>query len=158
VVRTHRTHRSLPDVAALRHYCKEHGLTLSNIFQLAWSLVLATFTGTETVLFGYLASGRDAPIAGVDAIIGPLVDMLICRMDITQSGNVLQAFERIQDDALSSISHRQSSLAEIVDAVNPGSSALFNTLLSVNSSRSWTTGLPEGLTVTQIDGADPTEV
>ena len=45
----------------------------------AWALVLRSYTNSDDVSLGYLASGRDARTDGIDDIIGPLINMLVFR-------------------------------------------------------------------------------
>ncbi|RZJ27662.1 MAG: hypothetical protein EOO48_11410, partial [Flavobacterium sp.] len=56
--------------ANLTDFCNERSVTLVNIFQLAWGLVLKQYIGSEDVCFGYLSSGRDAPLDGIEQGVG----------------------------------------------------------------------------------------
>jgi amino acid adenylation domain-containing protein len=80
-------HRLVPirvDVSAaeITQLCRKHQVTAATLFQAAWILVLRAFTGSDDVLFGYLTAGRELDIAGVDEIVGPMINMLACSMNV----------------------------------------------------------------------------
>lgn len=52
-------------------FSEETGITLASIFHLAWAFCLRSFTGMDSVCFGYLTSGRNIHLRGIDDAIGP---------------------------------------------------------------------------------------
>lgn len=62
----------------IRAFCKEQAATTANLFQAAWAIVLRHFTKSDDVNFGFMLSGRDAPLPEVDTILGPLINLLPC--------------------------------------------------------------------------------
>lgn len=104
-------------------------VTLPTIVHLAWALVLRLYTGERSVLFGYLSSGRDAPIDGIEEAVGPFLAMLVCSIDFNQgqTTSMSDMLQQIQLSFAQSISHQACSLAEIQSALNlPGNPLLFN--------------------------------
>ncbi len=73
---------SLPTAAenALRRLARRRGLTMNVLLQAAWALLLARYSGDEDVLFGITLSGRSAPLAEPDAMIGLYVNTLPLRV------------------------------------------------------------------------------
>lgn len=67
---------------AVTSFCKTTETTRSVFVQTAWAMVLSHFTGMHEVCFGYTVSGRDAPVPGVDEMVGPLVNLLISRVEL----------------------------------------------------------------------------
>ncbi|UDD65029.1 NRPS [Aspergillus flavus] len=122
--------------SCLRDLCKRHVLTASNIFQVAWAVVLHFYTGHETPCFGYLTSGRDAPIDNVAAIAGPFINMLISRICLSHDRSILSIMQETQADYLRNLEHQHLPLAEILHSLPASTSPLFNTAISVQTSRS----------------------
>ena len=52
------------------------GVTVAAVFFSAWALVLSQYCNTDSVAFGIVYSGRDLPIAGIESVIGPLINTL----------------------------------------------------------------------------------
>ncbi|KAM4062685.1 condensation domain-containing protein [Hirsutella rhossiliensis] len=69
-------------LASVTGFCRRNGLTRSVFVHIAWALVLSHFTRLDEVYFGYMASGRDAPVKGIDRIFGPLANMLTSRINL----------------------------------------------------------------------------
>src|SRR5690606_31762010 len=116
--------------AELQAFCVRHGKTLANVLQLAWALVLRTYTGSEEASFGYLVSGRDAPVRNITDVVGPLINILVCRIGLTDNVRIDQALEQIQSDYVQGISHQSCSLAEVQHEMDLAGASLFDTAFS----------------------------
>ena len=103
---------------------------MTNVFHAAWALTLSYYSGSEDVSFGYLTSGRDAPIDGVDNMVGPLINTLVCRVKLSKSQTLKHVLEGIQQDYVESFEHRLVPLGMVQNALELQGSALFNTVLS----------------------------
>ncbi|OJJ34576.1 hypothetical protein ASPWEDRAFT_173984 [Aspergillus wentii DTO 134E9] len=117
----------------IRSFCQTHDVTLSDLFRVAWALVLQSFTGSETVCFGYMTSGRDAPIPDVQDSIGAFINVLICRIDLGRSSPIMEILRQSQADFLHSLPHQHFSLAEVLHTMHLGSTAMFNTAMSLTA-------------------------
>lgn len=120
----------LDRVPAINEYCANAGVTLSTLLQFAWALVLGAYTGSDDVLFGYLASGRDAPIEGLNRAVGAFINMLVCRVRLAATGDetelyVDDALDALRAGVADAMAHQACSLAEMQHALGPG--PLFNT-------------------------------
>ncbi len=102
-----------PDVsAALQALGREQRLTLSTIFQGAWALLLAKYSGEADVVFGSVVSGREVDFAGVESLVGLCVNTLPLRARIAPDEPVGPWLRRLQDaHALS----RQFEYCALVD-------------------------------------------
>ncbi|KAF2020287.1 acetyl-CoA synthetase-like protein [Aaosphaeria arxii CBS 175.79] len=119
-------------VLDLQSFCNKNGITLSNIFHVAWALTLSSYVGSKDVTFGYLTSARDSDtIPNVEELVGPLINTLVCRVQFTDSSNcLLDILRGVQQDYLDTMPHRHSSLAEVQHVLNLSGTNLFNTALS----------------------------
>lgn len=115
---------------ALQEFCDTNGLTLPNAIHTAWGLTLRCYTDAEDVCFGYLSSERDSPVAGVDATVGPLINMLVCRVKVSADIRLLQVLEQVQKDLMDSLPYKHTSLADVQHALGLSETPLFNTCIS----------------------------
>ncbi|KAL4734758.1 hypothetical protein BDV11DRAFT_174477 [Aspergillus similis] len=106
------------------------GFTVANVVQTAWALVLRAFIGTDSVCYGYLTSGRDAPLDGIEDAVGPFINMLVCRLKFDPHEPALLALKNTQDGFLKAMAHQYVSLAEMQHASGVAAQGLFNTAMS----------------------------
>ncbi|KID94297.1 non-ribosomal peptide synthetase, partial [Metarhizium majus ARSEF 297] len=143
------------ELAEVSGLCMNLGITRAVFFQVAWAMVLATFTGMEEVCFGYLASGRDAPIDGIEGIVGPLANLLISRIDLRDSPrNVL---ESVSNRSIQHLAMQYASLAEIQHELGISGKKLFNTSLSIRESDKLKSCEKRSLSFEASAGEDPHE-
>ncbi|KAF9636542.1 putative nonribosomal peptide synthase protein [Lasiodiplodia theobromae] len=143
-------------------FCRAHGLTPANLFQVAWALVLRAYTGMDRVCFGYLTSGRDAPVANIEHMIGAVCNMLVVAMDMDKSKTIKALLEGAQEGWTDSLQHQFTSLADIQHHQGTAGQALFNTGMSFRSESkeqadSSSSSSNSSLSFDAIDGHDPSE-
>lgn len=143
--------------ADLQTFCTERGITLSNVLQLAWALVLQAYTGLDDVCYGYLVAGRDIPVRDIDEAIGVFINMLVCRVRLDPSTSLGHLIKTVQDDLAAAMNHKQVSLADLRHAMGLSNEPLFNTAYSFQRrsvSKSMATG-PVSFDIS--DAQDPSE-
>jgi NRPS condensation-like uncharacterized protein len=143
------------DANSAQAFCEQYGVTMSNIIQTAWGLVLRQYTGLKHVSFGCLSSGRDASTE--QDVVGPYLAMLICRMNLESNKSLAQVIESTRDDFTRSVPHQNCSLADIQHALGL-SSALFNTVMSIQKRVEADSSKNPSLLIDLLDQHDPTEV
>ncbi|PLB47169.1 acetyl-CoA synthetase-like protein [Aspergillus steynii IBT 23096] len=143
----------------LRAFCQQNGFTPANLFQLAWALILRCYTGSDTVCFGYLMSGRDVPVEGADRTIGPFINLLVSRIHLGNEESLVTMMQQNQADFVSSLNHQHSSLAQILRSSGASADTLFNTVLSVQGMglKACSDDDEFSLRLDEQDGYDPTE-
>lgn len=120
----------------LHAFCERYGLTLSNLFQVAWGFVLKSYTGLDTICFGYLRSSRDIPVPKIQETAGPLINMLVCRMDLPDTISLKTVLEKNHNDYIESLDYQHLPLADVLRITKLRGSSLFNTAISVLRSSS----------------------
>ncbi|KAH8588188.1 hypothetical protein B0O99DRAFT_693688 [Bisporella sp. PMI_857] len=145
----------IPNAELVHNFGAQHSVTVANILQSVWALVLQCYTGQNSVSFGYISSGRDLPISNISECIGPLINFLTCRIEIDSSASVLDLLRRIQGDHSVHLSHRAISMAEVQHALGLGSERLFNTGFSVQKISD--EDLHGTLTYKHLDSQNPSE-
>lgn len=142
----------------LQAFGAAQGVTLSNIFHVAWAMTLHYFVGTSRPCFGYLASGRDASILHSENAIGPFINMLACQIELSPNTRICDVLDKVQQDYVDSLPHCMLSLADVQHALGLSDTTLFNTIISyrklppVCESRSTTISFTE-----RVPNHDPTE-
>ncbi|KAJ5946544.1 hypothetical protein N7454_003383 [Penicillium verhagenii] len=114
-------------------FCERASVTLANLTLSAWAIVLKQFTGSDDVCFGYLSAGRDAPVNGIQDMVGIFINMLCCRVRFSPSHSLSEISKRVNSDYISSIPHQSCSLASIQHELGWQSQSLFNTTLSIQN-------------------------
>jgi amino acid adenylation domain-containing protein/non-ribosomal peptide synthase protein (TIGR01720 family) len=141
----------------LQDMCRKMNVTLANVMQAAWAFCLRRYTKSEDICFGYLTSGRDVPVNGIQSTIGAFINMLVCRVKFTKQSTLKEIFQKVQTDFLQSLEHQHCSLAQVQHDLMAGK-ALFNTAVSIQSD-----GPSDGTESTSISfdpvaAHDPSEV
>lgn len=114
----------------LQKFCELHGVTMANVFHIAWALTLQAYTGSKDICYGYLISVRDPAIKDVDRMVGYLVNMAVCRVVLSPDTPVTAVMRQVQQDLLEAQDHRQTALSEVMHTLKLSGKALFNTCLS----------------------------
>lgn len=152
--------QTIPLLVELRAFCERHGVTMFNLVQLAWALVLKAYTGVEAPCFGYLVTGRNVPVANVEQIVGPFINMVVCRIDLEGNRPIVDTAQSVHSDFLQGLAHQHTALVEIFHELGVSGRGLFNTIVSLQT-RPEEKGLQSeslGLGMHPITGDDPTEV
>ena len=140
----------------LMAYCSSLDATPFNVIQVAWGMTLRNYTGTDSVCFGYLTSGRDIPLPGIRDAVGPFISMLVCRLDFRRTSKVGSVVSKTHTDFLSSLSNQYCSLATIHHALGVAGGKLFNTAMTMDGDVSTESGRPSNFR--RLQDRDPTEV
>ncbi|HEU4322319.1 MAG TPA: amino acid adenylation domain-containing protein, partial [Roseiflexaceae bacterium] len=87
---------SAPALARLHALARQHRLTLNTLIQGAWALLLHRYSGADDVLFGAVVSGRSSGLAGVETMLGLLINTLPVRVRVSPSAALLPWLANIQ--------------------------------------------------------------
>ena len=153
------TELAIGDIASeMNAFCAANDVTVSNVIYATWAVLLRAYTGSEDVAFGYLTSGRDVPVQGAEAIIGPFINILTSRLPVQSGVPMREVVEASKEAYLQGLPHQSCSLARVQHDLGLSGQTLFNTLVSVQTQLA--TGDPEepDLYFRSIGGHDPTEV
>ncbi|KAI4273878.1 MAG: hypothetical protein LQ337_004329 [Flavoplaca oasis] len=139
-------------------FCKVQAVTLASFFQSAWALVLSAYVASNSVCFGYLASGRQMPVKGIDQSVGAYANVMICRADLGRQHDEKGFVHYIYEQVLEDMAFQHCSVGEIQHEL--GLRSLFNTIMSfqkeedcVKEQDPW----HQELHFIEIDWRDPTE-
>ncbi|KAJ5999451.1 nonribosomal peptide synthetase [Penicillium sp. IBT 35674x] len=88
-------------------------ITLVNIIQLAWSVVVSAYTDSEDVIFGLTTAGRDAPVPNIEFMTGPTFATVPCRVRILPGQSIQDALLSIQQTAAKTVAFKHTGLQAI---------------------------------------------
>jgi hypothetical protein len=118
------------DFEAISRSCQQGEITVPTLIKSVWAMTLAFWTRTDSVCFGYLVSGRDVPIAEVEKVVGPLVNLLVCRLDLKLQHSLGDVLGDVQSDYAQSLSHHPGIIPALEQLEQALSGPLFNTLVN----------------------------
>jgi surfactin family lipopeptide synthetase C len=114
----------------LQYAARQHHLTLNNLVQGAWALLLSCYSGESDVVFGATVSVRPPTLAGVDSMVGLLINTLPIRVQVSGKVELLPWLKQLQSQTFEQEQYAYYSLAEIqsLSDIPPGM-PLFESLL-----------------------------
>ncbi|KAL7773083.1 hypothetical protein CFE70_003047 [Pyrenophora teres f. teres 0-1] len=106
--------------------------TTSTIIRAAWAIVTSCYTSSDDVVFGTTVTGRNAPIAGVEAMVGPTIATVPVRLRVQRDQTVFAFLQGLQQQSTDMIAHEQAGLQHIAKlGSGPRHACGFQTLLVV---------------------------
>lgn len=110
-------------------YLRSHGLTVNTLLQGAWGLVLGWWSQRTDVVFGAAVSGRQVDLAGVDTIVGMLVNSIPVRIGLDPGRTADEWLYGIQQDQFAMRRHEHAPLRLIKQwsGLAAGAGHLFST-------------------------------
>ncbi|KAF6815188.1 nonribosomal peptide synthase [Colletotrichum sojae] len=73
--------------SSLSSWCRRFGATPAVAIHTAWALALRSYCYTDTeahdICFGWISSGRDLPVRGLENAVGMFANILVCRAQIS---------------------------------------------------------------------------
>lgn len=111
----------------INDFARRQGVTVNNVLQLAWSLLLRGVTGRSDVVFGTTVSGRPEGLPGADEMIGLFINTLPVRVRLPKDQTVTQVLRTLREEQTSLLGHHYLGLSEIQADI--GLNTLFDTLL-----------------------------
>ncbi|MBA4538759.1 amino acid adenylation domain-containing protein, partial [Bacillus aquiflavi] len=90
-----------------------NNVTFNTVFQSIWGTILARYNNTEEVVFGTIVSGREAPVDGIEKMIGLFINALPIRIIIGRNSKFKEILKTVQSDAITSNNYNYMNLAEV---------------------------------------------
>ncbi|MEM7580964.1 MAG: condensation domain-containing protein, partial [Cyanobacteria bacterium P01_A01_bin.80] len=115
---------------ALGSFARVHHLTLNNLVQATWGLLLSRYSQETDVVFGATVSGRPPSIPGIESMVGLFINTLPMRVTVSADTPVLSLLKDLQTQQIEFDQYSYSSLAEIQSWSDiPGGTSLFETIV-----------------------------
>lgn len=88
-----------------RKFCHDHGITVVNVCQVAWGMVLRAFALKEDISYSFITSGRQTRLPGMPEAVGLFISSLVLRMDFANNTKVLDLLKAANGDVLRQMPH-----------------------------------------------------
>ncbi|HET9576197.1 MAG TPA: amino acid adenylation domain-containing protein [Usitatibacter sp.] len=116
---------------SLRELARTQRVTLNTVFQGAWAVLLARYSGDDDVTFGAVVSGRPPELPGAESIVGLFVNTLPARVKVDATACVGEWLRALQ---LGQAKMREFEHSALVDVQSwsgmGGGQPLFHTVLA----------------------------
>ncbi|MHC5760523.1 amino acid adenylation domain-containing protein [Nostoc sp.] len=99
--------------AALQTFARQHQLTINNLVQATWALLLSRYSQETDVVFGATVSGRPASLVGIESMVGIFINTLPIRVQVTDDTQVLALLKDLQTQQVESEQYSYNSLVDI---------------------------------------------
>lgn len=92
---------------------QESRVTVNTIVQSIWAILLSKYNNSDDIVYGYVVSGRNVEIEGVEVIPGLFINTIPLRVRFTDHLRYQDLVKRISSNTLQNGKHDYVSLAEI---------------------------------------------
>ncbi len=116
--------------AALQAFVRQHQLTLNNLVQGAWAILLSRYSGELDVVFGATVSGRPPELMGVESMVGLFINTLPMRVQVAGDIPLLPWLKKLQAQQVESEQFAHAPLVELQSWSDlPGGMPLFESIV-----------------------------
>ncbi|MEH2435909.1 MAG: amino acid adenylation domain-containing protein [Nostoc sp.] len=98
---------------AIQSFARKHQLTINNLVQATWALLLCRYSQETDVVFGATVSGRPPSLVGIESMVGLFINTLPVRVQVSDDTQVLALLKDLQAQQVESEQYSYSSLVEI---------------------------------------------
>jgi len=114
----------------LQRFSQQQRVTLNTIVQAAWALLLGRYSRESDVCFGVTVSGRNAPLSGIEQMMGLFINTLPLRIEMNPECPVNDFLQQIQSQHQDDNHYAHHPLFEIQNSSDVANgTALFESLL-----------------------------
>lgn len=112
--------------------CRKANVTVNNAFQAIWSIVLQRYNNLKDVVFGAVVSGRNAPVEGIEKMVGLFINTIPIRVNCDGNLTFSDLLMNIRDDYNQSTRYDFVSLAQIQNTCNVKQNLINNLFIFEN--------------------------
>ncbi|MGG1878423.1 amino acid adenylation domain-containing protein, partial [Paenibacillus cisolokensis] len=97
-------------VAALAARCQA---TVNTVFEVVWGTMLQQYTGNRDVVFGKVVSGRNAPLKGIEEMVGLFINTIPVRMESESGDSFESMIRKLHQQSMDSSHYDYCALSDI---------------------------------------------
>jgi acyl carrier protein len=94
-----------------------------------FTALLAEHTGQRDIVLGTTVTGR--PLAAVENVVGPFMNSLVLRTDLTDCRTFVDVLRRVRDSSLAAFANQDLPFERVVDKIRPNRDPARNPLFQV---------------------------
>lgn len=91
------------------------GITFATAVKTAWAFVLSQISGSSDVVFGQITTGRNAPIQGIDEVVGPCMNLVPVRAHLDAQRSISDILQQIQNKHLDMSAYESLGFQDIIE-------------------------------------------
>ncbi len=112
------------------NFVKYHKLTMNNLVQTTWGLLLSRYSSQSDVVFGATVSGRPPELLGVESMVGLFINTLPVRLQISPQTDLLSLLKDLQAQYVEYSQFSYTPLVEIQGLSDiPRGTSLFDSIV-----------------------------
>ncbi len=96
----------------------ENHVTINNVVEAAWGIVLQIYNNSRDVVFGKVVSGRNAELKGIEKMVGLFINTVPFRVKCDETTRISQLLQELGQQGTEGSSYDYCSLAEIQSQTN----------------------------------------
>lgn len=136
---------SAETTVALQSLAQRHQLTLNDILQGAWALLLSRYSGKDDVILGATVSGRPDSLTDVESMVGLFINTLPVRVQVLPDIPIVSWLKGLHDSFIETRNYGHASLGQIQEwSEVPVGLSLFESLLVFENYPLGQTSLEQG--------------
>lgn len=112
----------------LAHIANAQNVTINNIFQTVWAILLQRYNSVNDVVFGTVVSGRPPEVEGIDRMVGLFINTIPLRVTITNEDTFNNVVQRVRDSGVLAQRHSYYPLYKL-QKLTPLAQNLFDNIL-----------------------------
>ena len=101
--------RSLPPIPV-----NVAGMSQATLVKAAWALVLAKMSGQQDIVFGNLIFGRNLPVAGIEDIAGPCINIIPVRVKVNAMDSIHDLLALVQEQQMAAMPHESLGFRRLI--------------------------------------------
>jgi surfactin family lipopeptide synthetase C len=114
----------------LKALAKAHGITLNNLVQGAWALLLCRYSGEDEAIFGATRACRSSALDGAEFMVGPFLNTLPMRVETPSNMALLDWLKQIRQQHILLFEYEHTPLMKIQEwSEVPRGRQLFDSIL-----------------------------
>src|SRR5690606_7235686 len=108
---------------SVRQLARAAGVTLANVSQAAWALLLSHYSRSSDIVFGIARSCRPSGPPGSEDAAGAFLNVLPLRVKVERGCNVLELLWNVRDQVLAIRDHHCANLEAVAQCTGHGNAA-----------------------------------
>lgn len=97
----------------LTEVARYNNVTINNIVEAAWGIVLQKYNNSNDVIFGKVVSGREAPLKGMEKMVGICINTIPIRVSTDKDKTLEELINELKEQGIEGKNYEYYSLAEI---------------------------------------------
>ncbi|PEF73904.1 non-ribosomal peptide synthetase, partial [Bacillus pseudomycoides] len=141
----------------LIRFAQKNHITINQVLQTIWGILLQHYNNTDDVVFGTVVSGRNAKVKNIEHIVGLFINTIPVRVKCSEGASFSDIIACIKQDTMNCEKYEFASLADVQATTLPGMDLIHHVVVFQNfdtmgSSEEHDYSSKVGFDITKIEG------